>query len=338
MRIVVLDGFTLDQGDAEVWRGLESLGEVRVHARTRPEERAERCRGAAIVLTNKVAVDAALMDATPGLKYIGVLATGTNIVDLEAARARGIVVTNVPGYSTDSVAQLVFALILHFTHDVAGHARDVQAGRWAASEDFCFLRQPLVELKGKTLVVVGSGAIGSAVTRIALAFGMQTIAAQVPGSPSSPASITSPSAPSMTQPSLQKTRTPLEAALPQADFVTLHCPLTEATRGLVDAKFLALLKPGAILINTGRGPLLSQDDLIRSLAFGRLGGVGLDVLAQEPPPADHPLLDPKAPWARKVVVTPHLGWATVEARRRLLEKVLTNLRAFLDGKDLNRVA
>lgn len=321
MRIVVLDGFTSDQGDASVWRGLEGLGEVRVHARTRPEERAERCRGADIVLTNKVALDAALMDAVPGLKYIGVLATGTNIVDLEAARARGIVVTNVPGYSTDSVAQLVFALILHFTHDVAGHARDVHAGRWAASEDFCFMRQPLVELKGKTLVVVGSGAIGSAVAGIARAFGMITVAARVPGS-SSP----------------NGARMPLEVALPWADFVTLHCPLTEATRGLVNAQFLARLKPGAVLINTGRGPLIHQDDLIQSLASGRLGGVGLDVLAQEPPPADHALLDPNQPWAGKVVVTPHLGWATVEARRRLLENALTNLRAFLDGKALNRVA
>ena len=315
-RIVVLDGFTTDQGNPEIWNELRKLGDLTVYDRTRPEETAERCAGAEIVLTNKVILNEPLM--APGLRYIGLLATGTNAVDLDAARRRGIPVTNVPGYSTDSVAQLVFALLLHFTHDVAGHDADVKSGAWAASPDFCFIRQPLIELNGKTLVVVGSGAIGSAVARIARAFGMSVVSARVPGSSNT-------------------NRTPLEEALPVADVITLHCPLTEKTRDLVDRRVLSLLKPTAILINTGRGPLIRESDLIEALDQGRLGGVGLDVLSREPPIENHPLLNPKALWSRKVIVTPHLGWATVEARRRLAEMATANLRAFLAGESVNRV-
>jgi glycerate dehydrogenase len=320
MRIVVLDAFTLDQGDRRVWDGLKARGQTEVYPRTLPEETATRCEGAEVVITNKVVLTAEILARlAPTLKYVGLLATGTNSVDLDAARSLGIAVANVPGYSTESVAQLVFALIMHFTHDVAGHAEDVRAGRWATSANFCFLRQPLMELKDKTMVILGSGAIGSSVARIAKAFEMRVLAGNVPGSPN-------------------QGHGSLSEVLPMADIVTLHCPLTEATRGMVDRKFLSALKPQALLINTGRGLLIDQDALILALDAGELGGVGLDVISQEPPPVNQPLLNPLAPWAPKVVVTPHIGWATVEARRRLMGDVLGNFDAFMTGKSLNRVA
>jgi glycerate dehydrogenase len=319
--IVILDSFTTDQGDpAAFWRDLGALGALSIHARTTNAERRARCSGALAVLANKVAVDADLLGALPDLRYVGVMATGTNVVDLEAARRRSIAVTNVPGYATESVATLVFGLILGFTHDVAGHDADVKAGRWAAAPDFCFFRRPLHELAGKTMAVVGSGAIGGAVARIAGAFGMDVVRATVPGS-ASPG------------------RVPLAQALPRADVVSLHCPLTPATRGLVGRDFLAAMKRDAILINTGRGALIDDAALIEALSAGRLLGVGLDVLAAEPPPADHPhpLLAAAAPWAGRLLVTPHIGWGTIEARRRLAEIVTLNLKAFLAGQRLNRV-
>ncbi len=213
MRIVVLDGFAADQGDAEFWSGLQGLGELVVLPRIAEGELVARCAGATAALTNKVAFRAEDFEALPQLKYVGVLATGTNIVDLEAARAAGVAVTNVPGYATEAVAELVFALVLYFTHDVAGHTAAVKAGAWAASPDFTFFTRPLHELAGQTLVVVGSGAIGGAVARIGEAFGMRVVKAAVPGAPG------------------RATRTPLAEALPLADVVTLHCPLTPATRG-----------------------------------------------------------------------------------------------------------
>jgi glycerate dehydrogenase len=281
----------------------------------------ERCRGANAVLTNKVEIGAATLSALPEIRYLGVLATGTNVVDLEAARAGGVAVTNVPGYAADAVAQLVFALILHLTHDVAGHGAAVKAGQWAASPDFCFFRQPLRALAGKTLVVVGSGGIGGAVARIGQAFAMRVLHAAVPGAPARAGA----------------PRVALDHALPEADVVSLHCPLTPATRGLVGARFLGALPPGAILINTGRGPLVDEEPLRAALASGRLCGAGLDVLSVEPPPRDHPLLDPGAPWASRLIVTPHIGWGTVEARRRLAQGVTRNLEAYLKGERLNRV-
>src|SRR3954468_19087272 len=288
MRIVIVDSFAADQGDDSFWKDLRGLGELVVHARSTNGEVVARCAGAAAALTNKVAFSAAAVGALPDLRYVGVLATGTNIVDLAAARAAGVAVTNVPSYAAASVAQHVFALILHVSQDVAGHAAAVKTGAWAASPDFCFFTREMFELDGKTLVLVGSGAIGGAVARIAEAFGMRVVRAAVPGSPTRAGAA----------------RVPLEEALPAADVVSLHCPLTEATRGLVDARFLAAMKPSAILINTARGGLVDEAALIDALAAGRLGGVGLDVLTAEPPPADHPLTDARAPWAGRVVVTP----------------------------------
>jgi glycerate dehydrogenase len=317
MRIVLLDGFAADQGDT-TWSELRRLGELVVYPRTPPHLVAERCAGAQAVLTNKVVLSADLISALPDLLYVGITATGTNVVDLDAAKARGIAVTNVPAYSTESVAQLVFAMILHFTTGVAAHDAAAKAGRWAQSPDFCFFLQPLRELAGKSIVTVGFGAIGKAVARIATAFGMKVIVAQVPGTTSTD-------------------RIPLGAALPLADIVTLHCPLTPATHGLVDARFLATLPSHAILINTSRGAVVDELALLDSLRAGRLRGVGLDVLSSEPPAPEHPLLDPNAPWATRLVVTPHIGWGTVEARRRLASSTAGNLAAFMAGNRLNRV-
>jgi glycerate dehydrogenase len=322
MRIVILDSFAADQGDPTyTWEGLRALGELTVHARSHEDLVLERCRGAIAVLTNKVELRGDVFEMLPEIRYVGVLATGTNIVDVEAARAHGVAVTNVPGYSTDAVAQLVFALLLRLTHDVSAHSGAVKAGRWASSPDFSFFEQPLVELAGKTLATVGTGAIGGTVARIAEAFGMHVLRAAVPGAPQRPG----------------VSRVRLAEALAEADVVSLHCPLTPLTRGLVDATFLRAMKPKAILVNTGRGALVNEADLGAALAAGRLGGVALDVLSIEPPPADHPLLDPRAPFAPRVVVTPHIGWGTVEARRRLEQAVTRNLQAFVAGQRLNRV-
>jgi glycerate dehydrogenase len=322
MRIVILDSFAADQGDPSyTWQGLRALGDLAVYPRTHEDDILARCRDARAVLTNKVDIRGELLEMLPEIRYVGVMATGTNMVDLEAARARGVAVTNVPGYATDAVAQLVFALILRLTHDVAGHDAAVKAGAWARSPDFCFFKQPLVELAGKTIAVVGTGAIGGAVARIAEAFGMHVLSAAVPGAP----------APS------GKARVRLTDALAEADIVTLHCPLTPVTRGMVDDTFLRAMKPKAILINTGRGQLINETDLLAALEGGRLGGVGLDVLSSEPPPPNHPLLDARAAWASRLIVTPHIGWGTVEARRRLEQALTRNLQSFVAGQTLNRV-
>jgi glycerate dehydrogenase len=321
MRIVILDSFAADQGDDTMWTALRALGELVVYPRSADADVVARCAGATAALTNKVPFAANDFAALPELRYVGVLATGTNVVDLVAARAAGVAVTNVPSYAAASVAQQVLALVLHFSQDVAGHAAAVKAGAWAASPDFCFFTTQMFELAGKTMVLVGSGAIGGAVARIAEALGMRVVRAAVPGSPTRAAG----------------ERTPLAEALPAADVVSLHCPLTDATRGVVDAPFLAALKPGAILINTARGGLIDEAALIAALDDGRLGGVGLDVLTVEPPPADHPLTDPRAPWAARVVVTPHVAWGAIEARRRLAAVATENLRVFLAGQRQNRV-
>jgi len=314
MKIVVLDGHTLNPGDLD-WSALAGLGELTVHARTPAELTVARAAGAAIVLTNKVALGAAEMAALPELRCIGVLATGVNVVDLEAARQRGIVVTNVPAYSTPSVAQHVFALLLELTRGVGRHAELVRAGDWSRSPDFSFWEGPQVELAGLTLGIVGFGAIGRAVARIARAFDM---------------------------PVLVHTRTPdatpevrfvgLDELFRSADVVSLHCPLTDATMGLVGSDRLATMKPTAYLINTGRGPLVDETALAAALQAGQIAGAGLDVLGQEPPQADNPLLT-----APNCLVTPHIAWATHAARARLMATVVANVRAFQAGAPQNRV-
>ncbi len=324
MRIAILDSYTADQNEL-LWTDLHTLGEVRPFARTSQAQVLERAAGCETILTNKVVIDANTIAALTAptaerrLQYIGVMATGTNIVDLAAAKAHNVVVTNVPGYSTESVAQLVFALLLQLTHDVGGHNHAAKNGAWASSPDFCFFTQRLTELAGKNLVIIGMGAIGGAVARIGTAFGMNIIAAATPGS-STPG------------------RMALTEAIAMADVISLHCPLTPATKHFINDAFLTNMKRGAIIINTGRGPLLDDLAVVRALSDGRLGGLAIDVLTTEPPAAGHPLLDGTTPWAKRVVVTPHIAWGTVEARQRLIRCVGANLAAFIAGKTANRVA
>jgi glycerate dehydrogenase len=314
VKIVVLDGYTMNPGDLS-WEDLEGLGECTVYERTPPERVVERAAGAEVVLTNKVVLDGAVMARLPDLKYIGVLATGYNVVDTAAARERGIVVTNVPAYSTRSVAQLVMALVLELAHHVGHHARTVREGRWTASKDFAYWDHPLVELDGLVMGIVGFGQTGRAVADLARAFGMRV---------------------------LVHTRTPtagpgvefvdLATLLRRSDVVSLHCPLTPETEGLVNAKRLATMKPTAFLINTSRGPVVNERDLAEALGAGRIAGAGLDVLSTEPPKADNPLLA-----AKNCFITPHFAWATRAARERLMKTVVENVRGFLAGRPQNVV-
>lgn len=313
-RIVVLDGFTLNPGDLD-WAPLQALGECAIHDRTPDSEVAARAADAEIVLTNKAVVSGETIARLPKLRYIGVLATGYNVVDVAAAKARGIPVCNVPGYGTPAVAQHVFALILELATRTGHHAQTVRDGRWARSVDWCYWDFPLIELAGRTLGIVGFGEIGRAVARIGKAFGMEVIAsARRPRAVDGVEFVST------------------DDLFRRADVVTLHCPLTDETRGLVNATRLATMKPTAFLINTGRGPLVVEQDLADALNSGRIAGAGLDVLSAEPPPANNPL-----PSAKNCLITPHIAWATREARARLLDVVVANLRAFLVGQPQNVV-
>ena len=317
MRIVILDGFTATQHDLS-WKEVEMLGEVIVYDRTRPADTVERCRGAVAVLTNKVVLSADVIAQLPELKYIGVLATGYNVVDLEAARQQGIVVTNIPAYSTMSVAQMVFAHILNVTMHVDHYAVENRNGRWSRSEDFCWMDTPVVELSGKILGIVGLGNIGSAVARIANAFGMEVMAVTSKEQPLLPNYI-------------KKVTT--DELFHTSDFISLHCPLTESTRGLICRESIAKMKPGVVIINTGRGPLVNEQDMAEALQQGRVGAFCADVLAQEPPAANHPLSG-----SPRAYITPHIAWASREARMRLIHIAAANLEAFLNGKPQNVVS
>ena len=317
MRIVILDGFTATQYDLS-WKEVEMLGEVIVYDRTHPDDTVERCRGAVAVLTNKVVLSADVIAQLPELKYIGVLATGYNVVDLEAARQQGIVVTNIPAYSTMSVAQMVFAHILNVTMHVDHYAVENRNGRWSRSEDFCWMDTPVVELSGKILGIVGLGNIGSAVARIANAFGMEVMAVTSKEQPLLPNYI-------------KKVTT--DELFHTSDFISLHCPLTESTRGLICRESIAMMKPGVVIINTGRGPLVNEQDMAEALQQGRVGAFCADVLAQEPPAANHPLSG-----SPRAYITPHIAWASREARMRLIHIAAANLEAFLNGKPQNVVS
>ena len=316
MRIVVLDGHTLNPGDLS-WESLAALGELTVHERTPAAEIVSRAAGAGILLTNKTPLSAATIGQLPELRYIGVLATGYNVVDTEAAAARGIPVTNVPEYGTASVVQLVFAHLLNFCNHAAEHVASVRAGAWSRSPDFCFWEHPLVELSGLTLGIVGAGRIGSAVARVAEAFGMRVLVSGRPGGRQEAGGFP---------------RTDLQTLFRESDVVSLHCPLTEETRGLVNRDLLGCMKPGAFLINTSRGPLVVEADLAAALNEGVIGGAGLDVLGTEPPAPDNPLLN-----ARNCYITPHIAWATLAARRRLIQTACENVRAFLAGQPIHVV-
>ena len=318
MRIVVLDGFTLNPGDLS-WAAIEKLGETVVYERTRPEEVADRLEGAEIALTNKVVLDAAMLRRlSPTLRYIGVLATGYNVVDVEAARELGICVTNIPAYSTASVAQMVFSHLLNLTNHVAYYTQQaVDEGKWASSQDFCFCDRPLTELAGRTMGLVGLGRIGSAVANIAQAFGMKVVAYTSKRQEELPGYIK---------------KAGMDEIFMQSDVVSLHCPLTEDTRYLVDENRLRMMKKNAILINTGRGPLIDEAAVANALHQGKLGVYAADVLSVEPAQADNPLLS-----APRVQLTPHIAWATREARERLMQICALNIAHFIEGNPQNTV-
>lgn len=317
MKITVLDGYTLNPGDLS-WDELKLLGEVTVYDRTLPEEVLARSEKAEILLTNKTVLNRETIEKLPDLKYIGVLATGYNVVDIRAAEENGIIVTNIPAYSTASVAQTVFALLLAVTNRVEHYTTENHSGRWSRSDDFCYWDFPLMELAGKTFGIVGLGNIGKNVSQIALAFGMRVLA------------LTSKSAEEL--PGGVEKAASLETLLAESDVLSLHCPLTEKTRNMINAETLSKMKPSAILINTGRGPLIDETALAEALNRGELRGAGLDVLSSEPPLADNPLLS-----ARNCFVTPHIAWATVEARRRLMATAVSNVASFLTGHPRNVV-
>lgn len=316
MRIVVLDGYTLNPGDLS-WTEFESLGTCVVYDRTPDNERLPRSSGADVLLTNKTVISADIIRQIPTLKYIGVLATGYNVVDLDAARERGIPVTNVPEYSTPSVVQMVFAHLLNLCHHVAEHSVSVRQGAWSRARDFCFWEHELVELSGRTMGVVGLGRIGTAVATVASAFGMRVLA----HSPSAGAGERNGVA-----------LTDLKTLFRESDVVSLHCPLTERTRGLVNEERLGLMKRTSFLINTGRGALVDEAALARALNDGLIAGAGLDVLPVEPPAAGGPLLS-----ARNCYITPHIAWATQAARRRLMLAAFQNLDAFVHGRRIHVV-
>lgn len=316
MKIVVLDSYGMNPGDLS-WDALKELGEVTIYDRTSEDEVYQRCSNADIVLTNKVVFDADTIWKLPNLKYIGVLATGYNIVDTVAACDNDIVVTNVPAYSTDSVAQLTFAHILSIANRVEHYAIENRNGRWSNNPDFVYWDTPLIELTGKTLGIVGLGLIGMKVAKMALCFGMDVFA------------VTSKHRKDLPE-GIQKTT--LDGLLATSDILSLHCPLKPETREMINATTLAKMKHGAILINTGRGPLVNENDVAEALKSGQLGAYGTDVMCQEPPSADNPLFS-----APNFYSTPHIAWATFEARQRLMKTVVDNVKAFIEGKPVNVV-
>lgn len=316
MKIVVLDGQGVNSGDIS-WNRIEELGELTVYPRTAPEEVLKHVGDAEIALTNKTVFDANIIAQLKNTKYIGVLATGYNVVDTKAARERGIVVTNIPAYSTDSVAQMVFAHLLNVSNHVDHYAEETRNGVWSRCPDFCYWNTPLSELAGKTIGIVGLGHIGMKVAQIAQAFGMNVLA------------YTSKS-PAQLPERIRKTT--LDGLLGASDVVSLHCPLTETTRELMNSASIEKMRDGAILINTGRGPLVNEADVADALTSGKLGSYCADVLSSEPPSASNPLIG-----APNAFITPHVAWATIEARLRLMDIAVNNIKSFLAGSPTNVV-
>jgi glycerate dehydrogenase len=314
MKIVVLDGYTLNPGDLS-WKALDSLGTCTIYERTDSSLVMERSREADVLLTNKVVLDAETIRSLPRLKYIGVLATGYNVVNILAAREQGVVVTNVPSYSTDSVAQLTFALLLELVIGVGRHDEAVHRGKWARNPDFSFREISTIELAGLIMGIVGFGEIGSAVARIAEAFKMEVLVhTRSPGKDDKIKFVD------------------LDVIFTRSDVISLHCPLTPETEGLVNTEHLQMMKRTSFLINTARGPVLDEEALADALNKGRIAGAAIDVLSTEPPPADNPILG-----AKNCIITPHIAWATLAARKRLMAAVVSNLRAWMEGRPINMV-
>lgn len=315
-KLVILDGHTVNPGDLP-WDALEELTDLTVYERSQAEDVIARIGDASLLMTNKCRINKAVIDACPQLKYIGEMATGYNNIDIAYAREKNITVTNVPNYSSDAVAQLVFALLLEICHHVGHHAERVRQGRWSSAPDFAFWDYPLIELQGKTLGIWGYGTIGKSVARIAHAFGMRVLAHSRSRQSSSEA---------------QVSFVPLEQMLAEADVISLHVPLHAESRDLVNAEKIALMKDGVILINSSRGPIVKDADLIAALESGKVAWYATDVLSKEPPPADLPLLH-----APNTLVTPHIGWAPLEARQRLRDIAIENVKQFLNGTPQNVV-
>jgi len=307
--IVILDGYTLNPGDLS-WKGFEDFGDVTIYDRTEKEQILSRIGSADIVITNKTPLDAQVIAQAPNLRYIGVLATGYNVVDIEAARKRGVVVTNIPAYGTDAVAQFAFAMLLEIAHHVQHHSEAVKAGRWTSQKDFCFWDYPLIELAGKTMGIIGYGRIGQATARIARAFGMHVIAYDV-----------------SQQSEYSDVYVDLDTLLGTSDVISLHCPLFESTKGIINKQSISRMKDGVIILNNSRGPLVVEQDLADALNSGKVYAAGLDVVSEEPIKADNPLLS-----AKNCLITPHISWAPKESRQRLMDIAVNNLKAFLQGK------
>lgn len=317
MKLVVLDGYTLNPGDLN-WDGIKEFGDLQVHDRTPESQIVERCQGAEIIFTNKTPLREAILAQLPDLKYIGVLATGYNVVDVDYAKKRGVLVANVPGYGTASVVQMTFALLLELCQHVQSHSDSVFEGEWSRSLDFCYWKHPLVELEGKTLGIIGFGSIGQKVADVAGAFGMNVIG----------------------QSRRQSDQTHrknfrwagLNELLSESDVVSIHCPLFPETQGLINKETLKLMKSSAFFLNTSRGPLMVDQDLADALNAGVIAGAGIDVLSVEPPSANNPLFR-----AKNCLITPHIAWATIEARSRLMGIAENNLSSFLNGNPVNIV-
>lgn len=315
MKIVILDAYTLNPGDLS-WKEIEKLGDCTIYERTPSDLTFERAKDAEVIFTNKVVLNKDMIEQLPQLKFIGVLATGFNVVDTAAAKNAGIAVCNIPAYSTQSVAQMVFSHILHFSQNISKHAASVSAGEWATSNDFAYWLTPQTELAGKTLGIIGFGQIGQAVAKIGLAFGMRIIFNNRSKKTSE----------------LECTQVDFTTLLIESDYISINCPLTGENQGFINKGAIAQMKPTAFLINTGRGPLINEQDLADALNAEQIAGAGLDVLSAEPAAADNPL-----PKAKNCFITPHIAWATFEARQRLMQIASDNLKAFVQGKPINVV-
>ena len=318
-KIVVLDGYAENPGDLS-WAGFERFGRVTVYDRSAPETVVERIGDATCILTNKTVLDETVLARCPSIRYIGVLATGFNVVDIRAAAKRNITVTNIPGYGTDTVAQYAIALLLELCHHIGAHAESVKNGDWGRCPDFCYWHYPQMELGQKTMGIIGYGRIGKKTAKLAAAFGMKVLVHS--GHPVPEKEL----AEGIRQASL-------EELLEKSDVISLHCPLTEQTKGLINRETISRMKDGVLLVNSSRGPLICEEDLREALISGKVGGAAVDVLSTEPPAKDHPLLD-----APNMLITPHIAWATKEARERLMEIAVDNLEAYLSGKPIHVVS
>lgn len=316
MKIVVLDGYTENPGDLS-WDGLRALGELTVYDRTRPEEAASRIQDAEIIVTNKVPVTRALLDQCTGIRYVSVLATGYNVVDLKAASERGIPVSNVPAYSTAAVGQFTIGMLLEICCQIGFHDRSVHNGDWAACTDFCYWKTPLIELAGKTMGIIGFGRIGRQTGTIARAMGMQVLATG--------------SRPCDEGRAIAE-YVDLDTVLRQSDVISLHCPLFPETTGIINKDTIAKMKDGVIILNMARGPMIVEEDLAQALNSGKVYAAGMDVVSQEPIRADNPLLT-----AKNCFITPHIAWASRECRQRIMDITEQNIRSFLEGNVRNRV-